>query len=81
VTAEPYYQHDLSLVHERGFGFHGERCAPGVLALLKPVRGGLVDTSGIPELLRSRGVSASVRSSFGDEELPPGLKTVIGARN
>jgi len=42
MTAEPSYRHDLALVHERGFGFHGERCAPGVLALLEPVRGGLV---------------------------------------
>lgn len=42
MAAEPYYRHDLALVHERGYGFHGERCAPGVLALLEPVRGGLV---------------------------------------
>ena len=42
MTAEPYYRHDLAWVHERGYGFHGERCAPGVLALLEPVRGGLV---------------------------------------
>lgn len=42
MTTEPYYLHDLALVHERGYGFHGERCAPGVLALLEPVRGGLV---------------------------------------
>jgi SAM-dependent methyltransferase len=42
VTAEPYYRRDLAVVHDRGYGFHGERCAPGVLALLEPVRGGLV---------------------------------------
>jgi SAM-dependent methyltransferase len=42
VTAEPYYRRDLALVHERGYGFHGDRVAPGVLALLEPVRGGLV---------------------------------------
>ncbi len=42
MTAEPYYRRDLAWVHERGYGFHGERCAPGVLALLEPVRGGLV---------------------------------------
>jgi hypothetical protein len=41
----------------------------------------LIDTSRIPALLRSHGVSADVRSSFGEEELPPGLKTVIGVRN
>jgi SAM-dependent methyltransferase len=37
-----YYQHDLALVHARGFGQHADRCAPGLLDLLAPVRGGLV---------------------------------------
>jgi SAM-dependent methyltransferase len=37
-----YYQHDLALVHARGFGQHADRCAPGVLDLLAPVRDGLV---------------------------------------
>jgi SAM-dependent methyltransferase len=37
-----YYEHDLALVHARGFGLHADRCAPGVLDLLAPVRGGLV---------------------------------------
>jgi SAM-dependent methyltransferase len=41
---DPYYRHDLALVHHRGFGFHAGACAPGVLKLLEPVltRGGLV---------------------------------------
>jgi len=40
----PYYRRDLALVHHRGFGFHADACAPGVLALLEPVlaRKGLV---------------------------------------
>jgi len=37
-----YYQRDLALVHARGFGQHADRCAPGILDLLAPVRGGLV---------------------------------------
>ena len=37
-----YYQYDLALVHARGFGQHADRCAPGILDLLAPVRGGLV---------------------------------------
>lgn len=39
-----YYRRDLALVHHLGFGFHAERCAPGILALLEPVRerGGVV---------------------------------------
>jgi SAM-dependent methyltransferase len=41
---EPYYRADLALVHHLGFGFHADRCAPGILKLLEPVadRGGLV---------------------------------------
>jgi SAM-dependent methyltransferase len=39
-----YYRPDLALIHHLGFGFHAEACAPGVLALLEPIRkrGGLV---------------------------------------
>jgi SAM-dependent methyltransferase len=41
---EPYYRDDLALVHHLGFGFHADGVAPGILALLEPVRerGGLV---------------------------------------
>jgi SAM-dependent methyltransferase len=41
---EPYYRRDLALVHHLGFGFHADRCAPGILSLLEPVkeRGGRV---------------------------------------
>lgn len=44
MTDEPYYRHDLALVHHLGFGFHADACAPGILALLEPVRerGGVV---------------------------------------
>ena len=37
-----YYSRDLALVHDRGFGQHADRCAPGILELLSPVSGGLV---------------------------------------
>jgi SAM-dependent methyltransferase len=42
--ADPYYGRDLALIHHRGFGFHADACAPGLLHLLEPVRdrGGLV---------------------------------------
>src|SRR5689334_8531939 len=33
-----YYREDLALVHHLGFGFHADDCAPGILALLEPVR-------------------------------------------
>ena len=34
----PYYRHDLALVHHRGYAFHADACAPGIAALLAPVR-------------------------------------------
>jgi SAM-dependent methyltransferase len=37
-AGEPYYRRDLALVHHRGFAFHAEQCAPGVLEFLEPVR-------------------------------------------
>jgi SAM-dependent methyltransferase len=37
-----YYQHDLALVHARGYGQHADNCAPGILDLLRSVAGGLV---------------------------------------
>jgi hypothetical protein len=40
----------------------------------------LMDTSRIPGLLAGHGVDAVVRSSFGTEELPPGLRVVTGLR-
>lgn len=33
-----YYRPDLARVHHLGFGFHAELCAPGILALLAPLR-------------------------------------------
>ena len=40
----------------------------------------LVDTSRIPALLRDHGVDATVRSAFGTEDLPQGLRAVIAHR-
>src|SRR5437868_2526945 len=38
MSWEPYYRDDLALVHHLGFGFHADMCAPGIIALLEPVR-------------------------------------------
>src|SRR5437879_13660891 len=35
---QPYYRDNLALVHHRGFRFHADMCAPGIVALLGPVR-------------------------------------------
>jgi hypothetical protein len=40
----------------------------------------LIDTSAIPGRLAEDGVNVSVGRSFGGEELPTGLRTVIGTR-
>jgi len=57
-----YYRDDLALVHHLGFGFHADACAPGILALLEPVRGGLVLELGCGSgLLTSRLVQAGHR--------------------
>jgi SAM-dependent methyltransferase len=32
-----YYREDLAQVHHRGFGFHADLCAPGILRLLEPL--------------------------------------------
>jgi SAM-dependent methyltransferase len=33
-----YYRDDLALVHHRGFGFHADACAPGIVEMLRPIR-------------------------------------------
>jgi SAM-dependent methyltransferase len=38
MPIDPYYKPDLALVHHRGFGFHADMCAPGILELLEDVR-------------------------------------------
>ncbi|HVL99320.1 MAG TPA: methyltransferase domain-containing protein [Egibacteraceae bacterium] len=38
LSTEPYYRADLALVHHLKFGSYADRCAPGILALLEPVR-------------------------------------------
>ncbi|MFN2593932.1 MAG: class I SAM-dependent methyltransferase [Actinomycetota bacterium] len=38
MPTTPYYRRDLALVHHRGFGFHADACASGILDLLEPVR-------------------------------------------
>jgi SAM-dependent methyltransferase len=40
----------------------------------------LIDTAAVPELLARHGVEADVRSSFGTEELPTGLRAVVGLK-
>jgi SAM-dependent methyltransferase len=41
----------------------------------------LIDTASLPELLAPLGVDVHVRSSFGGEHLPVGLRTLVGGRS
>src|SRR5215469_9483393 len=58
---DPYYRRDLALVHHSGFGFHARACAPGILALLEPVRSrkGLVLELGCGSGLLTRELTAA----------------------
>jgi SAM-dependent methyltransferase len=42
-TSDPYYRADLARAHHLGFGFHADDCAPGILRLLEPTRGLVVE--------------------------------------
>ncbi len=35
---EPIYRKDLAYVHDQGYGFHADICAPGILTILEPLR-------------------------------------------
>jgi SAM-dependent methyltransferase len=61
LAADPYYRHDLALVHHRGFGSHAAACAPGILEFLAPVRArrGLVLELGCGSGLLSKELIAS----------------------
>ena len=38
MTGGPYYRSALARIHHEAFGFHGDACAPGILARLAPIR-------------------------------------------
>jgi SAM-dependent methyltransferase len=59
--SDPYYREDLALVHHRGFAGHAATCAPGILALLEPIRerDGLVVEIGCGSGLLTRSLVAA----------------------
>ncbi len=61
MPAQPYYRADLARVHHDGFSFHAAKVAPGVLALLEPVRvaGGIVVEFGCGSGLLTRELIAA----------------------
>ena len=58
---EPYYRRDLALVHHRGFGFHADLCAPGIVELLEPVR----ERNGLVLEVAFEGLNRSTRHKSG----------------
>lgn len=72
----PYYQRDLALVHHLGFGFHADACAPGILALLEPVRqrGGLVVEVGCGSGLFTRHLLDAGHRVVATDASPPMLE-------
>jgi len=54
-----YYRADLAQVHHHGFAGHAQACAPGVLDLLEPVRGGTVLEIGCGSGLLTRELAAA----------------------
>jgi hypothetical protein len=78
---DSYYRRDLALVHHRGFGFHARACAPGILALRRrdpPQRAHRHRPRAA--LLAGEGVQVTVASAFGTEQLPTGLRVLVGRR-
>lgn len=79
--AEPYYRHDLALVHDRGFAFHAAACAPGIVDLLAPVRArdGLVLELGCGTGLLTKELIAAGHRVIATDASPAMLEVARGA--
>ena len=79
MAPDPYYRRDLALVHHRGFGFHADACAPGILALLEPVRerGGLVLELGCGSGLLTRHLLAAGHRVVATDASPAMLELAV----
>lgn len=79
--ADRYYRRDLALLHHLGFGFHADACAPGVLALLEPVRArdGLVLELGCGSGLLTRHLVAAGHRVLATDASPAMLELARGA--
>jgi SAM-dependent methyltransferase len=75
-----YYHRDLALVHHRGFGFHAQACAPGILALLEPIRSrqGIVLELGCGSGLLTRELTAAGHRVVATDASPAMLELARG---
>jgi SAM-dependent methyltransferase len=73
---DPYYRPDLALVHHRGFGFHADAVAPGIIALLEPVkaRNGVVLELGCGSGLLTRYLTGAGLRVVATDASPPMLE-------
>lgn len=75
-TDEGCYRDSLALAHHHGSGGHADRCAPGILALLEPVRarGGLVLELGCGSGLLTRHLVAAGHRVIATDASPAMLR-------
>ena len=75
-SEEPIYRHDLATIHHLGYGFHADSCAPGILALLEPIRqrGGLVLEIGCGSGLLTKHLVQAGHRVFATDASPAMLK-------
>jgi len=80
LPGDPYYRRDLALVHHRGFGSHAQACAPGILALLEPVRSrqGIVLELGCGSGLLTRELTAAGHRVIATDASPAMLDLARG---
>jgi len=80
LPEDSYYRRDLALVHHRGFGLHARACAPGILALLEPVRSreGIVLELGCGSGLLTRELTAAGHRVIATDASPAMLELARG---
>jgi SAM-dependent methyltransferase len=80
LPEDSYYRRDLALIHHRGFGFHARACAPGIVALLEPLRSrnGLVLELGCGSGLLTRELTAAGHRVIATDASPAMLDLARG---
>jgi SAM-dependent methyltransferase len=76
---EPIYRRDLAYVHDQGYGRHADQSAPGILALLEPVRGGAVLEIGCGSGLLTRHLVAAGHRVIATDSSPAMLELARAA--
>jgi SAM-dependent methyltransferase len=76
---EPIYRRDLAYIHDQGYGRHADQCAPGILTLLEPVRGGVVLELGCGSGLLTRHLVAAGHRVIATDASPAMLELARAA--